>query len=76
VIYLVRLSGFTAAAAAARADSALEKVGLLDAARRPLGSLSKGMRQRAKLAGAITGRALYDGRLDPGAALALVAGRR
>lgn len=28
-----------------------------------------------KLAGAITGRALYDGRLDPGAALALVAGR-
>ena len=30
VIYLVRLSGFTAAAAAARADSALERVGLLD----------------------------------------------
>lgn len=29
-----------------------------------------------KLEGAITGRALYDGRLDPGAALALVAGRR
>ncbi len=28
-----------------------------------------------KLAGAITGRALYDGRLDPGEALALVAGR-
>ena len=28
-----------------------------------------------KLAGAITGRALYDGRLDPRAALALVAGR-
>ncbi|MEW6121883.1 MAG: 1-(5-phosphoribosyl)-5-[(5-phosphoribosylamino)methylideneamino]imidazole-4-carboxamide isomerase [Pseudomonadota bacterium] len=29
----------------------------------------------AKLAGAITGRALYDGRLDPREALALVAGR-
>lgn len=29
----------------------------------------------AKLEGAITGRALYDGRLDPRAALALVAGR-
>ena len=53
VTYLVRLSGFTAAAAAARADAALERVGLLDAARRPLVALSKGMRQRAKLAGAI-----------------------
>jgi ABC-2 type transport system ATP-binding protein len=53
VTYLVRLSGFTAAAAAARAAAALERVGLLDAARRPLVTLSKGMRQRAKLAGAI-----------------------
>ena len=53
VTYLVRLSGFTAAAAVARADAALERVGLLDAARRPLTTLSKGMRQRAKIAGAI-----------------------
>jgi phosphoribosylformimino-5-aminoimidazole carboxamide ribotide isomerase len=29
-----------------------------------------------KLAGAITGRALYDGRLDPAAALALVRAAR
>jgi ABC-2 type transport system ATP-binding protein len=53
VTYLVRLSGFTPPAAAVRADAALERVGLLDAARRPLVALSKGMRQRAKLAGAI-----------------------
>ena len=31
--------------------------------------------ENAGLAGAITGRALYDGRLDPAAALALIAGR-
>ncbi len=30
----------------------------------------------AKLAGAITGRALYDGRLDPATALALVRQKR
>ena len=53
VRYLVRLSGFTAAAATARAEEALERVGLTAAARRPLVTLSKGMRQRAKLAGAI-----------------------
>ncbi len=53
VRYLVRLSGFTAADAAARAERTLEQVGLDEAARRPLGTLSKGMRQRAKLAGAI-----------------------
>jgi ABC-2 type transport system ATP-binding protein len=53
VTYLVRLSGFRAAAAETRADAALERVGLTQAARRPLGTLSKGMRQRAKLAGAI-----------------------
>jgi len=53
VRYLVRLSGFTAAAAAVRAERALEQVGLAAASRRPLVSLSKGMRQRAKLAGAI-----------------------
>ncbi len=53
VRYLVRLSGFTAAEAAARADRSLEQVGLAAASRRPLAALSKGMRQRAKLAGAI-----------------------
>ncbi|MFM7250582.1 MAG: ABC transporter ATP-binding protein [Planctomycetaceae bacterium] len=53
VRYLVRLSGFTPTAAALRADRTLEQVGLGEAARRPLSTLSKGMRQRAKLAGAI-----------------------
>jgi len=53
VTYLVRLSGFKAAAATARADESLERVGLGEASRRPCGTLSKGMRQRAKLAGAI-----------------------
>jgi phosphoribosylformimino-5-aminoimidazole carboxamide ribotide isomerase len=32
--------------------------------------------ENAALAGAITGRALYDGRIDPAAALALLSGRR
>jgi len=53
VRYLVELSGFTPAAASLRADRTLEQVGLGEAARRPLSTLSKGMRQRAKLAGAI-----------------------
>lgn len=52
VRYLVRLAGFSATATA-RADHALEQVGLTAASRRPLVTLSKGMRQRAKLAGAI-----------------------
>jgi len=30
----------------------------------------------AKLAGAVTGRALYDGRLDPAQALAMIRGAR
>ncbi|MFM8734941.1 MAG: ABC transporter ATP-binding protein [Pirellulales bacterium] len=53
VRYLVRLSGFPAGTAARLAGDALERVGLGSAARRPLATLSKGMRQRAKLAGAI-----------------------
>ena len=53
VRYLVQLSGFGAAEAAARADRTLEQVGLAAASHRPLATLSKGMRQRAKLAGAI-----------------------
>lgn len=52
VTYLMRLSGFDAPAARQRADRALEEVGLAEASRRPLVTLSKGMRQRAKLAGA------------------------
>lgn len=53
VTYLVRLSGFDTATARRHADRALEQVGLTTAARRPLATLSKGMRQRAKIAGAI-----------------------
>ena len=53
VRYLVCLSGYTPAAAAKRAERTLEQVGLGEAARRPLSTLSKGQRQRAKLAGAI-----------------------
>jgi ABC-2 type transport system ATP-binding protein len=53
VRYLLRLSGFSVADAAIRAERTLARVGLREAAERPLGTLSKGMRQRAKLAGAI-----------------------
>lgn len=53
VRYLVRLAGRTAAAASQAAATALDRVGLGEAADRPLATLSKGMRQRAKLAGAI-----------------------
>lgn len=53
VRFLVRLSGFTSRAAAERAAAALDRVGLGEAAGRPLGELSKGMRQRVKLAAAI-----------------------
>lgn len=52
VTYLMRLSGFDPAAASRRAEQSLEEVGLTEASRRPLATLSKGMRQRAKLAGA------------------------
>ena len=48
----MRLSGFDGAEASRRAGRALEEVGLAEASRRPLSTLSKGMRQRAKLAGA------------------------
>jgi ABC-2 type transport system ATP-binding protein len=53
VRYLVRLSGFGEKAAAERADRELDRVGLGEAMDRPLSTLSKGMRQRAKLAGAM-----------------------
>ena len=52
VRYLLRLSGFGGRTADALADGALDRVGLGEATDRPLGTLSKGMRQRAKLAGA------------------------
>ena len=52
VTYLMRLSGFDAAEAPRRAARALDEVGLGEACTRPLSTLSKGMRQRAKLAGA------------------------
>ena len=48
----MRLSGFDGAEASRRTSRALEEVGLGEASRRPLSTLSKGMRQRAKLAGA------------------------
>lgn len=53
VQYLVRLHGFTAAAAGRRAEAALETVGMQHAMRRPIGSYSLGMRQRCKIAQAI-----------------------
>jgi ABC-2 type transport system ATP-binding protein len=53
VRYLTRLHGYAAAAAARRAETALERVGLTDAAGRRIRTYSKGMRQRVKLAQAI-----------------------
>ncbi len=53
VSYLVRLNGIIAPAARQAAAMALDRVGLGEAADRPLMTLSKGMRQRTKLAGAI-----------------------
>ncbi|MBK6940399.1 MAG: ABC transporter ATP-binding protein [Planctomycetes bacterium] len=47
------LSGFSRAAARARADALLSRVGMSEAAHRPIGSYSKGMRQRVKLAQAL-----------------------
>ncbi len=53
VTYLVRMNGVIAASASKLAASAIDRVGLGEAADRPLMTLSKGMRQRTKLAGAI-----------------------
>jgi len=53
VTYLVRLAGHAAAAASRMAEAALERTRVGEAADRPLVTLSKGQRQRAKLAGAI-----------------------
>jgi ABC-2 type transport system ATP-binding protein len=51
--YLVRLAGADRVTARRAAGRALERVGLGEGADRPLATLSKGMRQRAKLAAAI-----------------------
>jgi ABC-2 type transport system ATP-binding protein len=53
VTYLTRLHGFSARDAAARAEAALDRVGLAEAMGREVGTFSKGMRQRAKLAQAL-----------------------
>ena len=53
VTHLVRLAGHDGRSARRRAAAAMDRVGLGDAAARPLGTLSKGQRQRAKIAGAI-----------------------
>jgi ABC-2 type transport system ATP-binding protein len=53
VAFLVRLHGFSGADARRRAEAAIERVGLADAAGRRIRTYSKGMRQRIKLAQAI-----------------------
>jgi len=53
VIFLTRLSGHREAAARARAEQAIERVGLADARHRRTGGYSKGMRQRIRIAQAI-----------------------
>lgn len=53
VRFLTRLHGFGRIEAHRRAEAALERVGLIEAAGRRIGGYSKGMRQRLKLAQAI-----------------------
>lgn len=48
--YLGRLKGLSRAAAARRAEAALDRVGLLDVRRRRLRELSKGMQQKLQIA--------------------------
>lgn len=55
VTYLTRLQGYSAGDARSRAESALVRVGLEQAMDRPVQGYSKGMRQRMKLAQALTG---------------------
>jgi len=50
---LLRLNGYTESDAATAARAALERVDLVEAANKKIGSYSKGMRQRVKLAQAI-----------------------
>jgi ABC-2 type transport system ATP-binding protein len=53
VRYLVELHGYRRSEAAKRASSALERLGMTSAMHRPIGTYSRGMRQRTKLAQAI-----------------------
>jgi ABC-2 type transport system ATP-binding protein len=53
VTALVRLNGLTDAEAGEAAKAALEKVDLMEAAKKKIGAYSKGMRQRVKLAQAL-----------------------
>lgn len=53
LVYLLRLHGFSGAEAATRAQDALRRTHLLDAADRPVAGYSKGMRQKIKLAQAM-----------------------
>jgi ABC-2 type transport system ATP-binding protein len=50
---IARLHGFGGRAASLRSEEVLHQVGMTDRADRPLGSYSKGMRQRIKLAAAL-----------------------
>lgn len=50
VCYLLELQGYSPAEARKRAGEALEQVGMSQAMHRPLGSYSRGMQQRTKLA--------------------------
>jgi len=53
LIYLLRLQGFDSAESIRRADLALERCSLQDAANRKVAGYSKGMRQKIKLAQAL-----------------------
>jgi len=50
VAHLMRLHGYSRGEARRRAEAALDRVGIADAMRRAMGTYSRGMRQRAKLA--------------------------
>ena len=54
VTYLTRLQGYSAGEARSRAERALDRVGLTPAMNRSVQGYSKGMRQRMKLAQALT----------------------
>jgi ABC-2 type transport system ATP-binding protein len=53
--YLAALKGLAGSAARSRVDEVIEAVGLREAARRPLGGFSGGMRQRVGIAQALLG---------------------
>ena len=51
--FLMELHGFSRAEAITRAEESLDKVGMAEAMHRPMGSYSRGMRQRTKIAQAL-----------------------